>query len=149
MLFCIAVIVNAFCFHSSGYCPLLRPPPKKLTCGFAWGRGSRRRGSPAESNTCLLSSHSKTGGLNCLNESWWMKSYHGQEVPRSRLLTRSCRGNRKAKFSSPKPPRASVKTSGFMKVQWALVREVQRSNRDHHLWAGIWFLARSARVAIF
>lgn len=29
---------------------------------------------------------------------------------------------RKAQFSSPKPPRASGKTSGFMKFQRALVR---------------------------
>lgn len=35
-------------------------------------------------------------------------------------LQRKCR---KAKFSSPKPPRASGKTSGFMQFQRALVRE--------------------------
>lgn len=118
MLFCVVVAINAFCYHSSGYCllpPALFPPhthiPQKnrRVWGFAWGAEGA---SPAESHICLQSSHSKTGGLptsNFLNE---RLEHSCEELQRLK----------KAKFSSPKPPRASGKTSGFMKFQQALVR---------------------------
>lgn len=99
---------------SSASCPLPShpPPPRKEPkgLGFDWGAEGA---SPAESDLCLQSSRSETGGLhmsNLFNER--VEEHSCEELQRLR----------KAKFSSPKPPRASGKPSGFMKSQRALVR---------------------------
>lgn len=144
MLFCVVVAINAFCYHSGGYCllpPALSPPhthiPQKnrRVWGFAWGAEGA---SPAESHICLQSSHSKTGGLptsNFLNE---RLEHSCEELQRLK----------KAKFSSPKPPRASGKTSGFMKFQQPWSGRARRPGGDRGF-RGRMVLARLAWVAVF
>jgi len=116
-LFCVVVAINAFCYHSSGYCLRLLPSPppthtpqkNRRAWGLDWGA---EWASPAESDFWLQSSRSKTGRLhmsNLLNER--VEEHSCEELQRLR----------KAKFSSPKPPRASGKPSGFMKFQRGLV----------------------------
>lgn len=132
-MFCVvvvAVIINAFCYHSSGYCllPPALPTPQKRTEGSGDVTGAAEGPSSAELDVCLQSSHSKTGGLymsNFLNER--VIEQKSTSVRKCRVEEHSCeklqRRLRKAKFSSPKPPRASGKTSGFMTFQRALVGE--------------------------
>lgn len=105
MLFAITPVVTVF-----ASCPLPRPhthtPQKnRRVWGSDWGA---EWASPAESDLWLQSSHPKTGGLHMSN---WINE---------RVEEHSCeelQRLRKAKFSSPKPPRASGKPSGFMKFQ--------------------------------
>lgn len=106
---------------SSASCPLPPathiPQKNRRVWGFAWGAEGA---SPAESHICLQSSHSKTGGLptsNFLNE---RLEHSCEELQRLK----------KAKFSSPKPPRASGKTSGFMKFQQPWSGRARRPGGD-------------------
>lgn len=87
MLFCV-VVVNAFCCHSNGYCLLPRAlptPPKKITEGSGDLTGGAEGPSPADSDVCLQSSHSKTGDLyvsNFLSQRVSeQKIYQCEEVP--------------------------------------------------------------------
>lgn len=122
MLFAITPVVNCLL-------PPALPAPKKNQ--RVWGFAGGAEGAfPAESDVCLQSSHSKTGGLpvsNFVNERVEQKSpnvrkcrveEHSREELQRRL--------RKAEFSSPKPPRASGKTSGFMTLRepwWVRARQ--------------------------
>lgn len=109
MLFAVTPVVTVFCLLP--FPPPTRNPPSqknRRVWGFDWGVEGA---SPAESDICLQGSGSKASGL------------HASDFLNERVEKHSCKELqrlRKAKFSSPKPPRASGKPSGFMKR--ALVR---------------------------
>lgn len=136
LLFCVVVVItNAFCCHSSGYCPLLPPRPQRTQ---EPGGAGGAEGVSQQNHSHLLSSHSETG-LDCVNESRTTAAVQGV---RARALGEELLGElRRAKFSSPKPPRASVKTSGFMKVWRVLAREGTGAWPGPSPPAREWFLA--------
>lgn len=131
--FCV-VVANAFAVTpvvTVPYSPPLFSPPQSLKRSgeLRWEVWGTEGSPPAQSDTCLPGSHSKTGSLylyNCSTESWWTKLQCQAALGRriaSRGATIQWEKQKSQVQVPPKPPRASVKTSGFIKVQRAWIRE--------------------------
>lgn len=108
--FCV-VVTNAFAVTpvvTVPYSPPLFSPPQSLKRSgeLRWEVWGTEGSPPAQSDTCLPGSHSKTGGLylyNCSTESWWTKlpcqaALGGRIASRGAIMQWE---NRKAKFKFP------------------------------------------------